>query len=409
MTIFEPRAMGLGLSACLLLAPSAQAESLTRQQFLSQALRAHPASAQARARQTATESAAAEDGRWMNPMLELDLAPLSLGTEPGYMARFKQPLTYGPGVRSARQGRQLAVSTGQAQLQADSRTLQYELNALWFETLRSHEAEHIASDHLILVQKLTTAVAGALATGRARPDALYMAQSQQWQAERNYREARAEREALDSEIALLLTYPARGILLSDVDTTNPTIPFNSAESLAQALVSGSPELQAMRTRVAQSRQIAAARSWSGVPAMALMAGYDSMQPMAEHRIQVGLELELPVANGEKRAQGAMANAETAMQEAELQQAELRVRVEALQMWSELTTTLTTLHTLRTQQIPLADRRIQSMSAMIATGDVDLAALIPALRERLEWQLDTANMLAMARKIQQQILIMTATE
>ena len=143
--------------------------------------------------------------------------------------------------------------------------------------------------------------------------------------------------------------------------------------------------------------------------MALMAGYDSMQPMAEHRIQVGLELELPVANGEKRAQGAMANAETAMQEAELQQAELRVRVEALQMWSELTTTLTTLHTLRTQQIPLADRRIQSMSAMIATGDVDLAALIPALRERLEWQLDTANMLAMARKIQQQILIMTATE
>lgn len=409
MSASHTRAMGLGLIVCLLLPLPAQAETMTRQQFLAHAMRTHPAVAQARARHSATEAAASGGGRWMNPMLELEVAPLSLAIEPGYMARLSQSLAYGPGARAARRSRQSAPAAGQTQFWADTRALELELNAMWVEALRSREAERIARDHLILLQKLTSAVSGALAVGRTRPDALYMAQSQQLQAERTYREAQAERAAMDSEIALVLQAPDMDVQLSDADTTSPNMPYPSVEELTQALLSRAPELQAMRARLAQTRQTAESRAWSGVPAMAIMAGYDSMQPMADHRLQLGLEFELPVANGERRAEAAMADAELAMQQAELQQAELAMRIEARRMWSELTTTLETLQDLRTRQIPLAERRTQSMSAMVATGEVDLAALIPALRERLEWQLDSADRLAMARRIQLQITTMTAQE
>lgn len=381
------RALALALFSPAALAappddPLAGQRELTAQGLVRLALARNPSVAAARAEAAAAEARPAMAGALPDPMLEWSFAPLSIGTpglEFGTSIGLTQRLPF-PGkwaVRSkaaAQDARAARLGTAEVQLALAEAAVG--LHADWFQSAR---ALAVNRAHEELLRELKRAAEAQYSAGTA-PQAdvlraeLMLAELSQ---ERLELESRARQLAL--RINALLHRPLDAPVPPAPAALEPPAPLPAAEELAARAQTTHPALAALEAREAGAAARIELGKWSWAPDLQVMASYSTMWAMPQHRLMLGLGIDLPVWQAQRRAEvdeaKAMAEALREMRAHEKVEVAAMVR-EALEMVAEASALR---EGLEARVLPAARATLESARGSYVTGRASFQMLIEAER------------------------------
>lgn len=375
----------LALCACASFAaedPLAELAVLSPEALARAALMRNSGPAAARAGAEASAAAAVSAGALMDPMLTLELAPVSAFTPPvpfGGTVKLSQRLPF-PGQLALQEkaaghdarAATLAVAELERELRARAYTLFADLH-----TAERALAVNEAHERLLIDLK-STAEARYAAGAAPQADAL--------QAEVMLAELAAERVELASrrrvvrvQINALLQRPPTAPVPPTPETLDPEFTRLAPEPDADAVLAAHPQLTSLSARVeaADARVTRAQRGW--LPQLELMASYSSMWMDPEHRFMIGLGIELPVQQAPRRAQVAEARAMARRMRAEVEGQRAMVAAELEEQRLMAREASDRLRVLRERLVPAATSRLDSVRAGYLTGRAEFDTVIEAER------------------------------
>ncbi len=324
-----------------------------------------------------------------DPMLSYEIAPASIVSSAapfGQRAQVRQKLPY-PGKRGA--ARDAAVADAEAMhgdYQATRLAIAEMASQLFDEAFLNARAFEINDRHRELVTQMQKAAqlprglgarqrAGRAAGGggarppRARPrDA----------RERTHRDHRAaQRPPASSLHPLLRPRPAQLAVPAD--------PVDVATLELDALASR-PQKAAAEARVRAGEANVTAADRAFYPDLEVMASYDSMWDMPEHRWMVGVSIEVPLQRAKRAAEGNAARDRVAQARAVVDQQVDAIRVEVARAHQELVESIHAARLYDERLLPAVRAQLDAALAGFTTGANDFPAVIQAERELREIQL-----------------------
>lgn len=387
MSSFVRRALALALFSPAALAappddPLAGHQELTAEALVRHALARNPSAAAARAEAAAAEARPAMAGALPDPMLEWTFAPLSIGapgvdfgTSIGVTQRLPFPGKWQLRSKAASHDAR-AARLGTAQVQLALAEAAVGLHADWFQSAR---ALAVNRAHEELLRELRRSAEAQYTSGTA-PQAdvlgaeLMLAELSQ---ERLELESRARQLAL--KINALLHRPLDAPVPPAPAALEPPAPQAPAPELAARAQAAHPVLAALEAREAGAAARIELGKWAWAPDLQVMASYSTMWAMPQHRLMVGVGVDLPVWQAQRRAEGdearAMAEALRDMRAHESVEVAAMVR-EAFEMVAEATALR---EGLQTRVIPAARATLESARASYVTGKAPFQMLIEAER------------------------------
>ena len=325
-----------------------------------------------------------------DPMLGFGLAPLSIGSnrvDPGTRIDLSQRLPF-PGKRRLRGEAALAEAEAAGE---DWETLRLELATLacrlfddWVLAARALEINAL---HAALVDE-------SLRTALARYAAGEESKSAVLQAELAVSRSLYERVALESDaegvaqrINTLLHRPTdRPIPDAPARVDLPEDPPESIEDLVARALAARPELGAAdaRSRAAEARVDLAAREY--LPDFTLVGAYDRIWQEDALQPFVGVQFNVPLALGRRRAALEQSRAELEGSEHQRTALEDDVRLSVASAALRLSQARTAEAIVRDRLLPAAGEQVETARTSYAAGRSTIAALIDSLRELHEIEL-----------------------
>lgn len=378
-----------GALVALALAPTARAQAddpftgiteLTPQLLTRLALERSRAPATARAQARAADASAAMAGAVMDPMLSVEVAPVSAFTPPvpfGAAVKLSQRLPFPGQLGLAEKAARLdarAAHLGHAQAAREIRARAATLVAAL------HAAERtlaVNAAHRALLAELQAAAEARYAAGTAPQADALQAQVMRIELDAEAVELSAQRRVVAAQInALLLRAPA-----APVPPTPATLESEASADLPrdESAIDRLPQLEAMSARVeaAGVRITRAERGW--LPNLELMASYSSMWMDVEHRFMIGVGVELPVWQTGRRAQLDEANAMAERMRAEQQGMRAMLAGELEEERTMFEGARERLLVLRERLVPAATTRLDAVRAGYVTGKAEFDTVIDAER------------------------------
>lgn len=326
-----------------------------------------------------------------DPMVSYEIAPLSIvGSDApfGQRIELRQKLPF-PGKRGA--AGDAAVAEAEV-MRADYHAMQLMLveqaSALYDELYLNVRAVELNEEHQKLVEQMQKVAQARIASGRgSTQDAL--------QAEVELGNLARERVMLDTE-RISIVARLDGLLHRDTtaplpnpaaELAIPAVPADAA-TLIQAALADHPDRDAAaaRTRAAEANVRSAERAY--YPDFELMASYDSMWDMPEHRWMVGVGVELPVQRAKRAAQVDAAQARVAQSRAAAERVSDAIRVDVVRTHRELVEAVLIVKLYDGRLLPAARAQVDAALAGFTTGANDFPAVITAERGLREIQLAT---------------------
>ncbi len=296
-----------------------------------------------------------------DPMVSYEVAPLSVvGDAPfGQRAEIRQRLPW-PGKRRLAGEAALAMAEAEA---AEIEMVQLELAQMASEMFDDYYAVArglaINEAHRVLMGEMKQSAEAQYIAGRAAQQDAIAAEVELAELERERLGLEAERDLVVARINGLL-HRDPGAALPPAPTTLELAeaPDGSSEDLQALAVELRPQRGSSRARIRAARaEIAMARR-EYYPDFELMAGYDSMWDMPEHRWMVGVMVEIPLQRGKRRAAVEQAEAEAAQMTFEDESVVDTIRVE----------------------VDRAHRRVVEAKALVELNE---KTLVPAARDQLD--------------------------
>jgi cobalt-zinc-cadmium efflux system outer membrane protein len=338
----------------------AEAKALDRAALVEAVLARNPDVAATREGLRAALAKADQAGALDDPMVSYEVAPLSVvGDAPfGQRVELRQRLPF-PDKRRLARAAGLAMAEAEA---AEIDAVQLELAQMTSEMFDDYyvvdRALAINQHHRALMTEMKKSAEIQYVAGHA-------SQQDPIKAEVELAELERERLGLEAERDQIIAR-MNGLLHRDPDAPLPPPPAEldlalaprgtSAELQALALVRR-PQRDASRARIrAAQTELAIARR-NHYPDFELMAGYDSMWDMPEHRWMVGVMIEVPLQRGKRRA---------AVEQAEAETAAMRYEDDSL------------IDTIRVE-VDRAHSRVVEAKAIVALNE---RKLLPAVRDQL---------------------------
>lgn len=331
------------------------------------------------AAQAALEAAEARPdqvGALPDPMVSLEVAPLSIGhdTAPfGTQVRVAQRIPF-PGKRGLRseaaaaEARAVALQLDEVRLMLRERA--EELFAQWFSNARTREVNAL---HVKLLRELERAARGQYAAGTApQQDAL--------QAELMLAELEQEAVMLEAQ-QRQLTVRINALLHRPVSSQVPPPPqtLSMDLTLPEAQSEGRPALKALDARIdaAEAQVALAQKAW--LPDFEVMGSYSSMWHDPAHRLMVGVGVEVPLQAARRRAEVAEAEAMRAAARSERSHlaTELAAALEAARFDFEESRKVLALQ--RERVLPAARAALEATRSAYVTGRGDFQRVIEAER------------------------------
>lgn len=308
-----------------------------------------------------------------DPMLSYELAPLSVAGEApfGQRVEVSQKLPF-PGKRRLAGEAALAHAEAAA---ADYDAMRVELTAaasdLYDDYYLGARALEVNAHHRELLESMKKSAIAQITVGRgSQQDAL--------QAGAEIIELERERLALEAQQATTVAR-INGLLHRDVGAPVPPPPATlvvTAPASADASASH-PKVAAAQARVRASEAEVAVARRDFYPDLELMASYDTMWDMPEHRWMVGVAVEIPLQRGKRRAAVAEARAEQAKAEAELAGARDAIAVDVAAARRGVDETRQGLDLYERRLLPTARERVDAALAGYASGANDFQTVIEA--------------------------------
>lgn len=374
--------MFLLLAAALARAADPLGEALDRDALIRAVLDANPEVAAAEAALDAARAHVDVVGRVPDPTLEVGVAPLSVNAHTfGWSAQVMQDLPLWGMRRTEKDMASADADAAEAQLAMMRLDLARMAAMLWADWWAIHRQIALMEASLRAVDDSRDAALSRYAAGRgASVDTLALAtQSAAILAEHHLMEF--EREVVRARVNALLHRPSDTALPPPPDTL--LADGAEGEPDRPELVEADAMVRAAEAGVAMARR-------ERLPMVGVMAGWDTMQEMPEHRLMAGVTVALPLSTRSRA--GAVAEAEALRDRAEAERArmadavalsvvEARLRWEGQKAATEV---------IEAELLPLARAQVEAARAAWAAGATDVRTLLDAERSLLDAEIRHAT-------------------
>jgi outer membrane protein TolC len=400
-----PLTVSIVLGVLLSLAPAARASgdqtaapnpTLERAAFVREVLRKNPSieSAQSSARAALARVRAA--GAFEDPVVELGVAPLSLGAgraRAGYELSVSQKLPWFGKRALERAAASAEAEAAKADYEAVRRELALTAVTLYARYFVATRALAINAQHVALVQELHAAAAAQFGATRGSAEEALEAETELIHMEHDALELEAERDVTRAQMnELLRRAPELPLPPPVAELPVPRGLDASASALALEAGAHRPEIVAAEQRARAERARAERAERDAFPDVTLSTSYDSMWEMPEHRFTVGLGFSLPLQSGRRAGTAGEARAMRAHYESEAVRLSDAARTQVFVSLERLREASHVLELYERRLLPVSRRRIEAARAGFAASATSLAAVLDAERElrRAELEYQTAR-------------------
>jgi outer membrane protein TolC len=324
-----------------------------------------------------------------DPMLTYELAPLSIASSSapfGQRVAVSQKLPF-PGKRTL--ARDAAVADAEA-MQADYAAMRIMIaeaaSQLYDDAFLNARAFEINDRHRELVTQMQKAAQLRVASGRGSTQDVLQAEVELGHLEHDRVMLETERISITARInGLLHRAPSATLPPAPAELAVPAEPEDVA-TLERAALQARPQKAAAEARVRAGEANVGAAERAYYPDLELMASYDSMWDMPEHRWMVGVGVEVPLQRGKRAAQVDAARARTAQARAAVEQQTDEIRVEVARAHRELMEAIHVVRLYDDRLLPAARAQVDAALSGFTTGANDFPAVIQAERGLREIQL-----------------------
>ena len=324
-----------------------------------------------------------------DPMVTYEIAPLSVASSDaplGQRIQLRQKLRW-PGKRSlAKEATNADASAMQEDLHAAQIEVAVLASQLFDDAYVNARAVELNGQHRVLVEQLKKAAAARVASGRGSMQDALEADVELGHLEHDRVMLETERVVIAARInGLLHREPAASLPPPPRELALPTAAV-SGTSAARLAAERRPQRAAAeaRVRAGESRVRLAERAY--YPDLEVMASYDSMWDMPEHRWMVGVGIEVPIQRSKRDADVEAARARVAQAQAMRDRVTDDIEVEVTRGARELEETTHVVQLYETQLLPAARAQVDAAIAGFTTGQNDFPTVIAAERGLREIQL-----------------------
>lgn len=367
-----------------------RAGRLDESKLVAAVLARNPSVAAASEAQRAAAAAAPQARALDDPKLTLSAAPLSFfksDVPDGYTVELEQmfPLGGKLGDRADRAAAEAEAAGADLEMVQQSLALEaVRLFDAWFDV---HRALEINAAHQVLVRELKHSAEAEYATGRASQQDPLEAEVELAHLEHQAMVLATDREVIRAELDGLLHRAPDAELPPPPDALAATAAEPELATMMDLAVRSRPELAALRARLGGADaavRLAQSSSW---PDVGVMAQYNPMWAMPEHRWMVGVAVNLPLQLGRRRA----AVDEAEAQRARLQREEARqlddVRVDVQRAVLRLREAIGVARLYRTRLLPAARDEVNAARAGFVAGQNPFNTLVQAEKNLRDVELD----------------------
>jgi outer membrane protein TolC len=364
---------------------------LDRAAYVRAVLRRNPAIESARQAWRAAIARVRQSGAFEDPMVTLDVAPLSIGSSSarfGWSGMVSQRLPW-PG--------KLSLEATVARAEADAQRSDYEaarrelaLSASllfddYFVAVRSIE---INAHHVELMRSMHAAAIAQFEAGRASAQDPLQAEFELTHMEHDTIILASKRDVTVAQMnELLHRDPELPLPAPPKDLPVPTAADVAAPKLESEAVERRPDIAGARqhARAEEARAERAARE--SYPDVTVSTSYNSMWDAPEHRWMVGLSFNLPVQTGRRRGAVDEANAMRAKYEADAARMSDMVRTQVVVALKQLEEASHVLHIFEQRLLPIARQQVDAARAAFISSQAPFVAAIDAEKNLRGVELD----------------------
>jgi cobalt-zinc-cadmium efflux system outer membrane protein len=365
---------------------------LDRAAFVRAVLRQNPSIESARQGWRAALARVRQAGPFEDPMVDVGLAPLSIGSSKaslGYEVGISQKLPWF-GKRSLEASAAAAeADASKSDFESTRRELAMTAVGLYdqyFVAVRSFE---INAEHVELMHAMHGGAMAQFESGRGSAQDPLQAESELAHMERDAAVLVSERDVLVAQMnELLHRDPSAPLPPPPKELPVPSEPVvRDPKRLQTDAVSGRPDIAAMRqrARAEQARVDRAGRE--SYPDVTVSTSYNSMWEMPEHRWMVALGFNLPIQTGARAGAADEASAMRAQFESEASRLEASARTQVYVSIKQLEESKHVLHMFQERLLPVARDQIDAARAGFTTSRNQFVAVVEAERNLRRVELD----------------------
>lgn len=334
-----------------------------------------------------------------DPMLSYKLAPLSVASSDvdlGQVIELSQPLPY-PGKRRLR-GQVVLAEAEAAKQDYQAVRLRLALMAahFYYELYTTDRAIAISAELARELESHRQTLTAHLAAGHAWQDDLLKVDVDLGETIQKRIDLEGEREVLAAQVNELLHRAPELPLPALPESLEVPAPIGEASAALQASAVGDrPELRAAAARrdLEDARIAVAEREF--YPDFRVMGSYNSMWGMFEHELMVGVAVTVPLWRDRRHAAVDEAEALRDRAIAEVALVEDRIRTEVERALRAYTASLSVLETYRSQILPAAEARVESIRVGLESGRTTFIEVLRADHDLFAVQLRYERALANA--------------
>jgi outer membrane protein, heavy metal efflux system len=366
---------------------AAQSDStLARAEYVRAVLRANPSIEAARRGWQAATARVRQAGAFDDPMVDLSMAPLSIGSSRarfGYEVGIRQQLPWF-GKRALESA---VVSAEAAAAASDLETTRRELA---MTALLLYDANYVAlrsleinAEHTVLLQSLQAAANAQFASGRGSAQDALQAEAELTHLEYEATQLTAERDVVVAQMNELLHRDPAAPLPPPAAELAPHAP---AEPPAHTVERRSEIVSARLRAGADALKIDAARR-AYYPSITLSTSYNSMWDMPQHRFMVGASVNVPLPTDQRAAAIDEAQAARAQHESEVERLTDIARTQIFVARRRLSESEQLLGLFQQRLLPVARQQVDAAQAGFVASRTPFMALIDAERNLRNVELD----------------------
>lgn len=362
-------------------------EPLTAGQLTDAVLRRNPGLAELRAVVEEAESRIEPAGSLDDPMLSLNAAPNTFGSELGSRGQlqFSQALPWW-GTLDAREA---AARAGADAAEQDVETLRLRLRAAAQAAFADwrfvHQALTINKNHQDLLAELREVARARYAAGRAPQQDVLQADVERALLRQQALELARQQTTIRARINALLNRPAQAFLPlpGELPLATDLPPLARLEAFA---LDRHPTLRQLefRQRAASARVTVAEKA--RYPEFRVMAGYNGVMDPVEKRALIGISINVPLDQSKRDAEISGARARERGLGYALEDMRARLAGDLAAAYAAVEETHDSLALYRDELVPLAESTLAVSRSDYAGGKGDFLNVIAAERHRLNTQL-----------------------
>lgn len=365
------------------------APELDRDALVREVLARNPDVAAAREALRAALAAVPEAWALDDPMLAYEVAPLSIAGAAhfGQRVTIRQRVPW-PGKRA--RAAEVALAAAEA-VSAEIGIVRLELAAmaseLFDERYVVERALQINTRHQVLVEEIRQSALARYTAGQAAQQDPIQAEAELAALARDRVMLEAERDQLVARMnGLLHRAPGAPLPGPPAELVLAPVPDGTSEALQDLALRERPQRDAARARIRLAEAEIAMAERERYPDVEVMASYDSMWDMPEHRWMVGAMIDVPIQRGKRRAGIARGRAERARMQ--LMDARLvdDIRVEVDRVHRRVVEAAALVEIQERRVLPAARDRVAAARAGFVAGQNPFMAVAEAERALREGEL-----------------------